>query len=208
MSNYTNEEIGIISMALKDNTEALNIFLNGINSNTKNKEYYDHTIINELNVNTNTILEIDLTELYESNTNKAIEFFYSHNFPALQKIIMPLYIEEEYLHRLVYGLFREEQVDEFPSLTHIVFHSQGMSEDMLHRIYNHFSLYTKFVRRISQYSELYGMNASYIFVQNTGIQQKLASPNWLRGFMSTKRYRVEYANEKTDDCPFIINVSR
>ena len=208
MSNYTSKEIGIISMALKDNPDALNTFFSGLNSGVKNKEYCDHTIINELNTNTDTILEIDLTELYESKTNVAIEFFYSHNFPALQKITMPLYIEEGYLDKLVYNLFREQQVNEFPSLTHIIFHSQGMCEDVLHRIYNHFSLYTKFVRNIPQYSELYGMNASYIFVQNTGIQQKLANSNWLRGFASTKKYKVEYINENPDNCPFIINVSR
>jgi len=39
MSNYTNEEIQIISIALKDNSDTLNIFLNGINSSVKNKEY-------------------------------------------------------------------------------------------------------------------------------------------------------------------------
>jgi hypothetical protein len=209
MSNYTNEEIGIITMALRDNPEALGIFLNGLNMDTNvNKEYCDHTIINELNANTNNILEIDLTDLDESNTNKAIEFFYEHDFPKLEKLTMPLYAGSEYcLERLVCGLFREEQIDEIPSLTYIIFKSQGMTEDILYRIYNHFSLYTKFVRKIPQYTERFGMNAIYISVHNTQIQ-KFINPNWLRGFMSTKRYQVEYKNEKTENCPFIINVSR
>jgi hypothetical protein len=202
MSNFSNEEINIIVSALGDNQNALNIFLNNINIKC------DHTIIDILNPNTNFIIEIDLTYLLETQTHKTLDFFYARDFPSLKKLILPKNFTEQSLQHLILHLFSEDRIDEFPSLDEIVFHSNCYTENYLHIIYNHFSLYTQFLRNIPTYSDFYKSNVVFIFIKNTGIPH-FTNTNWLRGQLSIKNdYSIKYKNNKMENKPFIINVSR
>ena len=207
MNNYTNEEIGIIVSALKYDKNALNIFLNGLD-NSKiliNKEIWK-SIIYENNISTNDILQIDLSELFEDEIKKTIEFFYAHSFPKLEKLVMPQHLNIQDLETTVFGIFREDRIDTFLSLEEIFF-GGNTTENMFHTIFNHFNLYNNFTRKIHQYSEYHGTNCVYISIKNIG-SLNLNNKKWLKGFSLNNVYLVKNVNGTSEKSPLVICVRR
>lgn len=206
MNKYTNEEIGIIVSALKDNKTALDIFLNGLDCKIFDHKVCDKSIINENSISTNDILEINLANLAENEIEKTLEFFYAHDFPKLEKLIMPQYLNIKNLETIVFSLFKKDKINIFVSLNNIIFNG-NTTENMFHTIFNHFSLYSNFTRKFHQYSEYYKKNCVYVSIKNIG-NLNLDNKIWLKGVTKNNIHSVTYTNGMSEKIPFVIYVSR
>lgn len=103
-------------------------------------------------------------------------------------------------------MFREDRVDKFNSLQNIIFHGNA-TENTFHSIHNHFCMYSNFRRSKTVYSEQYGVNGAYVFIEHIG-SIDLINAIWLKGIKSKNMYLATYENGKLEHCPFIISIIR